>query len=322
MNTESKKCSIYKLSPNGGIVEASLEGERLSCALGCFDGIHIGHKKLLNIAVNNPFGYTPAVWTFSKPICTPFIENIPERLSICGKIGIDRAVCEEFENVKKMTPKQFVTHLHDDFGVRHFVCGEDFRFGADRAGDAKELGLLAKALGDETTVVPVVKLTPVEDKFSGEKVSSSVLRKMIAAGDVENASKILGRRFGLTASVCDGKHIGRIMGMPTINQRFEAGRVVPAHGVYYSVAVYDGMEHFAVTNIGVRPTVNSDVKDLTCETHILDVNADLYGKTVRVELCRYARAEQKFNGLEELKTAIVGDICGAKVYFGIALSDR
>ncbi len=321
MNTENKNYSVYKLSPNGDITSAELDGKALSCVLGRFDGVHIGHQRLISYSVKNPFGYIPAVWTFSEPIGEDFIENVSERLSLCGRLGVSAAVCEEFENVKTMTPEQFVLHMHEHFAVRHFICGEDFRFGLNRMGDAGMLEKLASELGDTVTIVTTVtfgELFKLSDcKESSKKISSTVLRQMIAKGDVEKAAALLGRRFGVTANVCDGNRIGRTMGLPTINQRLEAGRIIPAFGVYYSVAIYDGQEHFAVTNIGVRPTVNNYGDEFTCETHILDTSADLYGKIVRVELCRYARSEQKFSGMTELKNAIAGDIRGAKAFFGI-----
>ncbi len=318
MNTENQTYSIYRLSRNGSVIKTKALDEKLSCALGCFDGVHMGHRILIETAKINFLGYTPAIWTFSEPLCKPFVENIPERLSLCGRLGVETAICEDFESVRDMTPRQFVLHLHEHFGVRHFICGKDFRFGKDREGDAQLLQKLALELGDVVTVTPTVMLNALlgEAAESDEKVSSSALRKMISEGELEKASAVLGRRFGVTASVCEGKQIGRAMGMPTINQQIEDGRVIPAFGVYYSVAIYDGEEHFAVTNIGVRPTVNNG-SDVTCETHILDVNADLYGKTVRVELCKYARGEKKFANIDELKNAIAGDICGAKAYFGI-----
>ncbi len=326
MNTDNTNCIVYKLSENGEIDKTSLNGEVLSCVLGRLDGVHIGHQRLISCAVNNQFGYTPAVWTFSKPLSEQFIENVPERLSLCGRYGIDIAVCEDFGSVKDMSPEQFVLHLYEHFGVRHFICGYDFRFGLNRAGDTDMLKVLASKLGAAVTVVPTVT---IDELFEGkefecegcsEKVSSTVLRRVISEGKVERAEVMLGRRFGVTANVCDGKQIGRTMGLPTINQKIELGRVIPAFGVYYSVAIYDGEEHFAVTNVGVRPTVNKVDDGVTCETHILDVNADLYGKIVRVELCRYVRAEKRFSGIEQLKNAIVGDICGAKMFFGIDCS--
>ncbi len=293
---------------------------------------------LMEIACSNFFGYTPAVWTFSAPLAKPYIEDVPHRLSLCGSCGIETAFCEDFDAVWKMTPEQFVSHLHNDLGVRHFVCGSDFRFGIERTGDAEMLKRIAFNYGDCVTVAPplTVEMLDVAEKkreldrpfeyqpqaefFAnmGEKISSSLIRQKISEGDVEEAERMLGRRFGITAVVCDGKHIGRQMGLPTINQRLDPERVCPRLGVYYSYAVFDGKAHSAVTNIGVRPTVNFDEGDLTCETHILDCSADLYGKTVCVELCKYAREERRFSDIEQLKTAIAGNISDAKAFFGLS----
>ncbi len=299
----------------------------LACALGCFDGVHAGHRLLLDAAKNDFLGNASAVWTFSEPLSRPFIENIDDRLRLIGEMGIAVAICEDFEEVKNMSPRSFVLHLHNDFGVRHFICGEDFRFGHDREGDAELLRKYAFELGDSITVVPPLTeyklecakehIRPEEqgEDFS-EKISSSLIRRLISEGEMELAEKYLSRRFGLTGEVAHGHRIGSEMGMPTINQRFEQGRVIPAFGVYYSLAVIDGVSYPSVTNIGIRPTVNSDENDVNCETHILDCDSDLYGKTVRVELCKRARPETKFDNLDDLKNAIAADIENARAYFG------
>ncbi len=345
MNIEiTEKYEIYVLSETGELKKAeSLPENGISCVLGCFDGVHRGHLMLTETARMNFFGYTPAVWTFSHPLCKECIESVPDRLAHCGEAGIKLAFCEKFDAVKQMTPEQFVKHLHYDFGVRHFICGRDFRFGADRAGDPDVLKRIAFGLGDCVTVVPhlTVEMLERRDEESaerretdrpfeidtslemyafGEKVSSTLIRQKIAEGDVSGAAKLLGRRFGITARVCGGKQLGRKMGMPTINQRLDPKIVTPKFGVYYSYAVIDGVEYPAVTNIGVRPTVNSDADDVTCETHILGCNDELYGRTVRVELCEFAREERKYAGIDDLKSAIAGNIADAKAFFGLGQS--
>ncbi len=337
-----KDYKLYTLTRDGSVLSCENNPENgKSCVLGCFDGVHRGHRILVEIAKTNFFGYTPAVWTFTKPLCTPFIETVTDRLSVCGQLGVELAFCEDFDLVKEMTPEQFVAHLHNDLGVRHFICGRDFKFGIDRMGDSEALKRIAFGYGDCVTVAPPLtvealarqeaeaefkrefdkpfEIDPQAEYYAqfGEKVSSTMIREKIAEGDVEAAARFLGRRFGLTAEVCDGKQLGRQMGMPTINQRFAPGRVVPKFGVYYSYAVFDGKEHPAVTNIGCRPTVNSDNGDVTCETHILDCSENLYGNTVRVELCKFAREEQKFDGIDALKSAIAGNISDAKAFFGL-----
>lgn len=290
----------------------------LSCALGCFDGVHLGHRALLETAVRNFHGYTPAVWTFSEPTVYPYIENVPARTELCRSYGIKKVICEDFDTVRSMSPEEFITHLHKDYNIGHIICGEDFRFGLDRCGDAETLSALCRTAGLSVTVVSAVMADTLVPKLSGEKISSSLIRKLISAGEVDNAAALLGRRFSIRGEVIEGRQLGRTMSLPTVNQRLEDGRILPAAGVYDTVCIVDGKRYLSVTNIGCRPTVNQDERDITCETHIItDSNEqnsglDLYGKSVTVEFYRYARPEKRFSSLEELKTAIENDVLRAR----------
>ena len=265
---------IYELSES--ITPISSLNAPVSCALGCFDGVHLGHRALIEETLNDQKnGYVSAVWTFSEPLGGEFIENVRSRLSICGALGVQNAICEDFGSVRELTPREFVMHLYNDFGVRKFVCGRDFRFGFNREGSAETLKALATELGAKVTVIEPITLPASE-----EKVSSTYIRSLI-----------------------------------TVNQRIENGRVVPKLGVYCSACVFDGKSYPAVTNIGCRPTVNTNESDVTCETHIIGENFDLYGKTVTVELYRYLRPEKQFPSLSALRQAIEDDCKAAEEYF-------
>lgn len=304
---------IYDLDLKGGVAP-SAENELsapLSCALGCFDGVHLGHRALINETLRDQKnGCTSAVWTFSEPLGEPYIENVGSRLSICGALGVQKAICEDFESVRLLTPREFVFRLYNEFGVRRFVCGEDFRFGRDRAGSAETLKREATSLGAECTIVPSVML-----KGSGEKISSTYIRSLIANGDAEGARALLARPFSITDRISEGKHIGRTMDFPTVNQRLECGRVSPRFGVYCSACLIDGKRYPSVTNVGVRPTVNADPSDVTCETHIMGERLELYGKSLTVELYRFLRPEKHFSSISELRGAIERDCVTATEYF-------
>ncbi len=272
----------------------------ISVALGCFDGVHRGHRRLLERAASEK-ELMPAVWTFSEPVTLPFIDSVPDRLSLFGKNGIRLAVCEDFKAVRSLSPEDFVRRLTETLRVRLFVCGEDYRFGIDRTGDAETLKRYAEKYGARAEVIPPIMA-------GNEKISSSLIRRLLALGDVEQANELLGRRFSVTGQVLHGKRIGRSVGLPTVNQRLEAGRVELKHGVYDSVTVINGKRLPSITNIGVRPTVNSNEGDVTCETHVIDESLDVYGENVAVELCRFAREEKKFESLEALRAAVEADI--------------
>ncbi len=310
---------IYKLDTNGKLTadQKITEKAPLSCALGCFDGVHLGHRALINETLRDKNGgYVSAVWTFSEPFGGPYIENVASRLSICGRLGVRIAICEDFSEIRELTPNDFVSRLYNVFGVRKFVCGCDFRFGHNRAGSAETLKRAAEALGAECTVLPAVML---EDQ--NEKISSTYIRSLIANGNAEEAAKLLARPFSVTGMISEGKHIGRTMDFPTVNQRLEVGRVIPRFGVYCSACLIDGKRYPSVTNVGIRPTINADVTDVTCETHIIGKRLDLYGKTLTVELYRFIRPERQFSSLSELQGAIQNDCVSADLYFKEHFSD-
>ncbi len=301
---------IYKLSE--GISPVNRISLPVSCALGCFDGVHLGHRALIEETVKDQKrGYVSAVWTFSKPFGGSYIESVDARLMICGELGVQYAVCEDFNAIKDLTPREFITRLFNDLGVKKFVCGRDFRFGHNREGSAETLKAVAGELGAEVAIIEPVMLLTQEN----EKVSSTYIRSLIADGSVEEARMLLARPFSITAKITEGKHIGRTMDFPTVNQSLEHGRVVPRFGVYCSASVIDGIRYPSVTNIGFRPTVNADASDVTCETHIIGKRFDLYGKTVTVELYRYLRPEKRFPSLDTLRQAIEEDCKVTEEYF-------
>lgn len=289
----------------------------LSVAMGCFDGVHKGHQRLMEKAISKA-GHIPAVWTFSEPLSFPFIDNVPTRLSLFGRLGASLAICEDFPTVKALTPEQFVKHLVCDFNVKHFVCGQDFRYGLGRSGNTDTLKADAEKHGATVEIVPHLMTgeTPLL-MLDNEKISSTLIRKLLAEGDVEKAQKLLGRPFFVSGCVIHGRQIGRRMSLPTVNQKFEDGRINLKHGVYDTLTLIDGKKYPSVTNFGIRPTVSGDKNDVTCETHVIGESLDVYGKNITVEFYRFAREEKKFSSLDELKAAVDADIKRAKDFFGV-----
>ncbi len=260
---------------------------------------------------------TPTVWTFSEPLSTPFIDNVQDRISIFGRHGVSLAICESFRLVKTLTPEQFVKHLVEDYNVKHFVCGEDFRYGINRTGDTETLKTDAAKYGATAEIIPPIMTGTLPHLAIGnEKISSTLVRRLLALGDVETAKELLGRPFSVTGSVIHGRQLGRTLEVPTVNQKMETGRVILRYGVYDTVTVIDGKRYPSVTNFGVRPTVNENESDIICETHVIGESFDLYGRDITVEFYRFAREEKKFDSLEGLKEAVESDIKRAKEYFG------
>ena len=283
----------------------------LSVALGCFDGVHIGHQALLREA-NRGDGTVSAIWTFSEPLTLPYLEKVEDRIKLCSGYGVKLSICETFERFKAMEPAEFVFRLAEEYTIKRIVCGEDFRFGKDRGGDVALLRAECERLGIELCVVEGVYA-----EVDGErvKVSSTLIRSLVTEGRVDVAAKLLGRPFAISGVVVNGNNLGRTIQVPTLNQRLEKCRVSPENGVYATVCAVRGNKYPSITNIGTRPTVLAGSHEKNCETHIMDEKLDLYGEIVSVELYERLRDERKFASLDELREQITKDIDTTVSYF-------
>ena len=262
----------------------------LSIALGSFDGVHVGHRAIIaRAAAIAPQGAAPAVWTFAEnPFGVPCLTSPEEKLGLLAECGAKYAIVCKFDEVASLAPEEFVDQLIG-FGAVALTCGFNYTFGAGKSGDADTLVRLCGERGLRCAVVDRVDV-------GGERVSSTRIRELIAAGAVDKAAELLGRPYSVTAPVEHGNKLGRTIGFPTINQHISADRAIPGRGVYASRC----MDMPAVTNVGVRPTVTDD-GEVVCETHIIGDCGDLYGKIVTVRLLRFLRDERKFKSLEALK---------------------
>lgn len=279
------------------------------CALGFFDGIHIGHAALLSacrrLAEENDA--QAAVVTFtSHPDTlvlgdTPRLINTPRdrELLLIHKFHMDTVVSLPFDRAMMTMPWQdFLGMLRRDYNAQGFVCGEDFRFGSRGAGNGALLARYCAENGLACEVVP-------EQTLDGVRVSSSYIRRQLETGDMATAVRFLGHPHFLTGTVVPGKQLGRKLGIPTANLRYPGGLAMPKFGVYACQAWVEGVAYPAVTNIGIRPTVSGE--NVTVEPWILDYSGDLYGKELVLGFHRFLRPERKFDSLDDLKAAILLD---------------
>ena len=204
-----------------------------------------------------------------------------------------------------MEPEQFVQEiLIQKLRASHVCCGRDFRFGRKAAAGITELAALCKPFG--------VVVDPIEDVIvDGQRVSSTWIRSLLGQGNVKKAAALLGRPFGYDFQVTEGKHLGRKLDFPTINQPIPPQFVTPCKGVYASAAYVQGHWRPAVTNVGLRPTVEHS-NALNSETYICGFSGNLYGKRVPVRLMEFLRPEQKFDSIETLRRQICKDTLQAK----------
>ncbi len=279
------------------------------CALGFFDGIHIGHAVILAACrrLAEEKGCQAAVVTFdSHPDTlvlgdTPRLINTPRdrELLLLNKFHMDTVVNLPFDREMMAMPwKDFLAMLRRDYGAVGFVCGDDFRFGSQGAGNAALLQQYCVENGLSCQVVP-------EQTVDKVRVSSSYIRRQIETGDMATAVRFLGHPHFLTGTVVPGKQLGRRLGIPTANLRYPEGLAMPKFGVYACRAWVEGVPYAAVTNVGTRPTVEG--QNVTVEPWILDYSGDLYGKELVLGFYRFLRPEKKFGSLEELKAAVLHD---------------
>ena len=283
-------------------------------ALGNFDGMHRGHQAViaraesLARAQNRPCAvmtFDPHPRRFFKPEL-PVLRVIPfaQKAQLMRNAGVDFLYVARFNRAfSELAAEEYLLDvLQEKLKVAHIVTGHDFAFGKGRRGNAAFLQNNAPAY---TSVEAV-------DGGGGEVFSSTGVRHALEAGDVEKAAQILGRPYVLRGSILHGDKRGRTIGFPTANLR-PVPLFLPRFGVYAVRMKLAGKWHEGVANLGVRPTFGSEKP--TLETHLFDFDGDIYGQRVEVELRRFIRAEQKFSGLEELKSQIARDGETARGYF-------
>ena len=238
----------------------------------------------------------------------PALTTAEENLRQFANAGLDFAILEEFSAVRDLSPEEFArTYLMDKLGCAAVVCGFNFRFGRGGAGDCRTLQSILSE-GD-------IPLTVVDPVMHGDLVvSSTCIRAAVEAGDMDRAAALLGRPFSVCFPVRHGKQLGRTIGLPTINQDFPVGHIVPRHGIYACICTVGSARYMGVANVGVRPSVVSD-GHVNCETHIMDFDGVLYGESIRVEFLTRLRDEIRFDSIDALREAIEADIGNARAYF-------
>ena len=292
-------------------------GYKTAVALGLFDGVHLGHQKVIGqAAAKKADDVKPAVFTFKTDSVTSkghdgrieMLLTDDEKSRHFESLGVECMFSPEFSHFKDMSDEEFVrVVLKEKLNACFAVCGEDFRFGKNAAGNADKLREFGEKYGIEVSIVGQVSL-------NGEAVSSTEIRRCIRNGDISKANAMLGYKYGYTLPVEHGFERGRTWNFPTINQAIPKGLVLPRFGVYCSKVEIGGRKYIGVTNIGVKPTVKVNIAPLA-ETYILGYEGDLYGRTVTVELYEFVREERVFDSFDELKAEIAKNTQFTKQYF-------
>lgn len=282
------------------------EKQNTSVALGFFDGLHIGHRQVLNEAVKGKEkSLLPICFTFAQSPKS-VLKNQPQealmslenKKQALSQIGIHHLYMCDFKSVVNIPAREFVEDvLIKTLKAKKLCCGFNYTFGKNGEGNTDMLAEICKANGVDLVVLPPIKV-------SGDVVSSTLIRELIKNGNIRKANELLGSQFGFCGEVIHGQHLGRELGTPTLNQDLNKELVVPKFGVYAScVTLNDGSKYCGVTNIGVKPTVGNFAP--LCETWMPDYDGEkLYGNCVDIRLIEFIRGEKKFNSLDDLRKAI------------------
>lgn len=297
-----------------------MEQQRRVIALGFFDGVHLGHGALLRRVREraDALEARPCAFTFDKSptaVITgqnvPLLSTVEDRVGLMRRLyGIQEVVVAPFDAMQRMDWEDFITrYLVGELGAVHVVAGHDFHFGYQGRGNPDRLAAKCRELGVGCDIIQKVEQ-------DGITISSTYIRTLVAQGGMERAARFLGHPHSLTQQVSHGKGIGHsALGFPTVNLRIPEGVIVPAFGVYAAKVWFEGRSWPAVTNVGVRPTVQDNDGRVTVESFILDFDGDLYGRQVRVEFYKYLRPERKFPTMEALAQEIRKNAEETREYF-------
>ncbi len=287
------------------IIEKEISGGCI-VALGTFDGLHLGHRAVLEKAISEgkKRRLVPIALLFDehpkKLLCQsapPELVTEAEKKRMLHEMGFT-LVTASFAELHNMTAKDFLMKIYCTLGVRAISCGYNYHFGKGALGNTDILKSECEKLGIALFVAP-------KQRFEGEAISSTRIRALLENGEIKKANAMLGREFSYCFEVVSGDRRGRLLGFPTINQFFPDNFVRLRRGVYASKVCISNVWHPAVTNIGVRPTV--DGESFRSETCIFGFSGDLYGLQVEVRLLDFLRDERKFDSLEALTAAIKHD---------------
>lgn len=283
--------------------------------LGNFDGVHIGHQKLILglVKMAETVGGTPVVFTFNPhPMVVlnpgkspPLLLSQEAKQKLIAKLGVKVLLLVPFDlEFASQTPEDFVkTVLHEEMGVKGIVVGYNYTFGYHGRGTPALLEKLSSIYNYQIKVMPPVMV-------EGQVVSSTLIRNLILKGKVSEAAKFLGYYPFIEGKVVTGERRGRSLGFPTANLNIDQNLLVPANGVYLAKVYVGGDTYFGVSNIGVKPTFRGKVRNV--EVHLIDFCRDLYGKHIKVSFTKRLREEKRFETPSDLIKQIEQDIQRAR----------
>lgn len=302
--------------------------EPTAVVLGKFDGVHEGHRLLLEkLLEQREKGLKTVVFTFDKSPASLFIQDgttyreictLKEKRDIFEAFGVD--VLLEFpmnEDTAMIPATEFITEiLQKELNCKMLIAGEDVSFGYRGMGDKDMLLDNSEACGYRVEIVEKLMTDKFFPEESSEEVSSTAIRKDINAGKVARVNMLMGRPFTVTGEVIHGNHLGStVLDMPTANIKWPDEKVLPAFGVYFTEVLVKNAVYRGITNVGRKPTVTGNGEgEVLAETYIYDFDEELYGEEITLRLLEFRRPEQKFDGLETLKAQLSEDMAAGREF--------
>jgi len=283
--------------------------------IGTFDGVHIGHQKILKrvVSLAQKENLVPTVLTLfphprmvlQKDDTIKLLNTIDERIQLLKNLGIEEVIVKEFtKEFANLSAKDYVEQiLVDELNTKQIVIGYDHHFGKNRSANIDDLKIFAKAFNFKIEEISAQEIKDVT-------VSSTKIRKALNNGNIEIANSYLGYNYFISGEVVKGKGIGRTLDYPTANIAIkESYKLIPRDGVYVVKSEIEGLTIYGMMNIGTNPTV--DGKTRSIEVHFFDFDKDIYGETLRIEFLHWLRSEQKFENLEALQKQLSNDMTNA-----------
>lgn len=277
--------------------------------LGNFDGFHIGHQKLIKklLEVSENKNLNPSILLFKEHTKSAldndefkYLTKLNDKIDICKQLGLDNIFIVNFENIKSLTPIEFLNFLKDKLNVKGIIVGDDYTFGEFARGDIQ---LMKEYCGKNQILLNTIAQVKLKDNI----IKSTNIRNLIEDGKVEEAAILLGRPYKINGIVNHGYKRGRKLGFPTANISIERGYILPKEGVYLTKTITDDKKEYnSLSFVGKNITFNEE--ELKIETYILDYTGDLYGKEICIEFMNFIRSNKKFNDPKDLVNQINMDI--------------
>ena len=271
--------------------------------IGTFDGVHLGHKKIIKKLVKSAkekklksciLTFFPHPRNFlSKSNDLKMINTIREKKEILDELGVDELIIQEFnDEFSNLSANEFIRHLLKFCKIKEIIVGFNHKFGKDREAGIDELKVYGKKYGFDVCEIDAFDINQIN-------ISSTKIRNAIGAGEVELCNEYLGYNFSIDGNIVKGKSIGKKIGFPTANIRVEENyKILPKNGVYFVSCKIKNIQKFGMMNIGFNPTFGN--KKLTIEVNIFDFEQDVYGENIRIEFIKFIRNEIKFQNIDEL----------------------